>query len=121
MEATKVFSAAPEEVARARAFVRAFAGEACLSDRCDDLELLTSELVTNAVLYGRGPIEVHVEADERRVRVDVVNDGCERPELREPSPAERTGRGLLLVDQLSTAWGAACERDRTKVWVEVMP
>jgi anti-sigma regulatory factor (Ser/Thr protein kinase) len=91
MEATKSFSASPEEVARARAFVRTFAAQASAAAAVADLELLTSELVTNALLYGNGPIEV--QAINRRGR-NVVCHIRVAPLRR----SEQVVGAILLVD-----------------------
>ena len=82
--------------------------------------LLTSELVTNALLYAQGRITVRVRAGEGAVRV-VVQDGSHQPVAPRRVGADATsGRGLALVDQLSSAWGVdLVEDDGKEVWFEV--
>lgn len=76
----------------------------------DVAQLLTSELVTNAVRHGGGDVTLEVRADERLVRVEVGDDG---PQLPSPGPAPMPsgavggGRGLALLSALADAWGTA--------------
>lgn len=71
--------------------------------------LLTSELVTNAVLYGEGgPIELSVDAardERRRVRVAVRDGSDDAPVPRHASSEDTHGRGLRLVEILADRWG----------------
>ena len=86
----------------------------------EELVLLTSELVSNAVKHSGTPREdimLRIYLDER-VRVEVVGGG---PGFTLPdgsSPAERWG-GLRLVDRLARDWGIEREGPRTKVWFEL--
>lgn len=85
-----------------------------IRDSPDDIlavaTLLTSELVTNAVIHPRQPeeggVRLRITTSPSRVRVEVFDRGPgfdpERPRRREP---DRGGRGLLLVDQLASRWG----------------
>lgn len=77
-------------------------------------ELLTSELVTNALRHpprdDSGPgadIEVIVHRTDRALRVEVVDhDSRPLPPVEHPDPSSETGMGLYLVEELSAAWGA---------------
>ena len=73
----------------------------------DLVELLASEVVTNAVLHGRGPVELLLNDDGTRLKVE-VSDGEPGPlpwmPGRPPDGQER-GRGLLIVDYLADRWG----------------
>jgi anti-sigma regulatory factor (Ser/Thr protein kinase) len=89
-----------------------------------DVRLLTSELVTNAVKHsGLVPgdhLEVRATASSDRVRVEVV--GGERPFAAEPQPPPHTdpgGWGLLLVSGISDLWGTRRTAKGTAVWFEV--
>ena len=83
-----------------------------------DAVLLTSELVSNAVLHARTPFEVEVTGAET-VRV-VVRDGSpDPPEVANPGPDETGGRGLLLVHSLATRWGYEVTPTGKSVWFEL--
>jgi anti-sigma regulatory factor (Ser/Thr protein kinase) len=87
----------------------------------DDIELLVSELVTNAVLHARSGARVKVDHMGDRVRVTVEDESPVFPRLREYGPDAVTGRGVFLVDRLSDDWGVeAANGDAGKgVWFEV--
>ncbi len=88
----------------------------------EDVKLLVSELVTNAVRHPRdtGPIELAVDVGRRRVRIEVTDPGSgfDRPRVGEPPPDALGGRGLLIVDRLASRWGIATGRP-TRVWFEL--
>ena len=97
---------------------RRFAAQLASGHRsCADVELLTSELVTNAIRHGRTEMLVTVDVDEERVRVEVADRNPARPQLRVPD--ERGGRGLHLVDELSDRWGVHGGRPGKTVWFEI--
>lgn len=71
-----------------------------------DAEVLTSEVVTNAVQHGRGTITITIESDEHSLVVTVADDSPVHPTLDDSADDGSTsGRGLQLVDRLATAWG----------------
>lgn len=87
----------------------------------DDLErvkLLTSELVTNAVVHGVGKITLHARLDDDRVLVEVVDEGhgFERT-LHKRDFDEVGGRGLAIVDAEASRWGI--HEGTTHVWFEL--
>jgi anti-sigma regulatory factor (Ser/Thr protein kinase) len=71
----------------------------------DDLLVVTSELVTNAVLHGRGAIELHVAMERNVAEVTVTDNGGGHPRLRPNEHGAEHGRGLILVDALVDDWG----------------
>ena len=87
-------------------------------DRIGELLLVVSELVTNAVLYGRGAITLKLRVERDGIFGEVVDQGSgfER-EVRERGPDESTGRGLMIVDALSRRWGI--HEGTTHVWFEL--
>jgi anti-sigma regulatory factor (Ser/Thr protein kinase) len=91
-----------------------------------NLHLLTTELVTNAVLHaGAGAsdaIELRVAnaADSMRVSVTDPGRGEETPHVEKPNPEVPGGMGLYLVDQLSSRWGVERLGGGSKrVWFEL--
>lgn len=86
------------------------------------IELLATEAVTNAVVHGPTAGTVEVTVDERGpdLRVCVRDDGDAVPVLRDPVPGEIGGRGVLLIDRLSRAWGVQRHRGGGKtVWFDI--
>lgn len=109
----------PTSAAEARRFVGRALEDAAEPAR-DVGVLLASELVTNALLYAQGRITVRVLETDEAFRV-VVGDGSDRQlRPRQAGPEATSGRGLTLVEQLSTAWGVVhIEDDGKEVWFEV--
>ncbi len=103
-----------------RALVEVLAPE----DRIEDLRLLTSEIVTNAVRHAglaeKDTIGIAVFGSERRVRVEVADGGpgFDPSELPGVSPERVDGWGLPLVKLLADAWGVI-RNERNLVWFEV--
>ena len=86
----------------------------------ESAELLTSELVTNAVLHAGTEVQVIVEARDQTVHVEVIDLTKRQPVAREsPFDDLQTGRGLTLLDGLASSWGVN-PLDRGKsVWFEL--
>ena len=87
----------------------------------EDLLLVVSELVTNAVQHGAEPIVVTVVRAPERVRVEVTDGAADSSphSSRVPQDAE-TGRGLSVVTRLAAAWGWRASPGRGKtVWAEL--
>ena len=92
--------------------------------RLEDVGLLTSEVVTNSVRHaGLAPgdtIGLAVDVSERRIRVEVADDGpgFDPLDLPESSPEGVGGWGLRIVNQLSDRWGVIRD-EPNHVWFEV--
>jgi anti-sigma regulatory factor (Ser/Thr protein kinase) len=83
----------------------------------DDIVLVVSELVTNALLHGHGTPVVRLLDGGDQVRVEVCDDSPLLPVSHRVTPT--SGLGLRVVEQLSSAWGAS-RRGRGKVvWCEL--
>lgn len=84
------------------------------------LELVASELCTNAILHGDGKVDVRLDADGDLVRLEVSDQGGGHPILQATDPAGAVvgGWGLHLVDQLADAWGSEVRDGHTVVWAE---
>ncbi|MDQ6697369.1 MAG: ATP-binding protein [Actinomycetota bacterium] len=85
----------------------------------DTASLLTSELVTNAVLHANSEIELRLAKEADLIRFEVEDHGRGRPKARHPAPEETSGRGLALVDTLSSAWGVTPIKSGKSVWFEL--
>jgi len=87
--------------------------------RLDDLLLCLSEVVTNAVLHAGPPILVTGGTVDKKVRVEVSDGSTAAPVPRRPGQSSPTGRGLVLLDHLSLAWGVDLTGDGKTVWFEI--
>jgi anti-sigma regulatory factor (Ser/Thr protein kinase) len=99
-------TADPGAVAEARGIVRAAICAWRIPVDLDAAVLLTSELVTNAIrASAEGKVTLAIRCARRRLRVDVYDTAMAPPvPAAAPTDAE-AGRGLVLVDALSTHWG----------------
>jgi anti-sigma regulatory factor (Ser/Thr protein kinase) len=104
-----------ESVPAARRFVRdALRGQA--REILDAAELMTSELATNCVRHAQTGFELAIDDAQRPIRVEVRDVGQGRPMLQSPSPTDRTGRGLVIVEAMSDAWGVEPSSRGKTVW-----
>jgi DNA-binding NarL/FixJ family response regulator len=85
----------------------------------DTLVLLTSELVTNVVAHARTTCHLGVELFPDVVRVSVSDESGTPPQPRAATPNEESGRGLSLVEALSSNWGVITRTAGKTVWFEV--
>ena len=98
----------------ARAFVRQAACPEHAEQAEAAVELLVSELVTNAVLHGESPIWLEIQCAVHEVRVG-VHDG----DKTKPVQMTADGMGLLLVDKVARDWGTDLLDDGKAVWCVV--
>ncbi len=78
--------------------------------------LLTSELVTNAVIHTQHPFELNVERFDDRIRVTVADASLEEPVVRDIDPGRERGQGLIIVRALATVWGVGRHPNGKSVW-----
>ena len=121
IEVRTILTPHPTSVGAARRFVR----DVLKTRRVDDgvvstVELLTSEVVTNAIIHARSGPQLAVEVGEDVVRV-AVRDLSPALPVRQPArPDDLSGRGVVIVEELASAWGVERERNGAKrVWFEV--
>jgi anti-sigma regulatory factor (Ser/Thr protein kinase) len=80
----------------------------------DTAKLLVSELVTNAIVHGRGRIELHAELDRDRLLMEVSDEG---PGFASADFRAMDGHGLWIVDVEASRWGI--REGTADVWVEL--
>ncbi|MBB0243382.1 SpoIIE family protein phosphatase [Streptomyces alkaliphilus] len=120
--AAATFEPVGRSVATARGFVRDTLQGWGLAELIDDAVVLTSELVTNAVIHAGTSADVLCLRDESGVRVEVVDRHPERelpfvPTRRgTPDPDSEGGRGLMLCAVLSAGWGVEYTSSDKRVW-----
>jgi anti-sigma regulatory factor (Ser/Thr protein kinase) len=85
----------------------------------DDAAVIVTELVANAVRHAGTDVELRMNHIEGGVRLEVW-DGSSLPlQPRVAEAVDEGGRGLLLVDALSTRHGVVDERGGKRIWVEL--
>jgi anti-sigma regulatory factor (Ser/Thr protein kinase) len=105
-------------VALARDFVRRKLTGTAYQGRHDDVVLVVSELVANALLHGHGTPMLRLTGTAQQVRIEVTDDSPALPAVRTHGPVG--GWGLKLVQRLAAGWGTA-HRDHGKVvWCELV-
>ena len=98
---------------------RLFAAHFATHPRLDDLLLCLSEVVTNAVLHAVPPIHVLGDVVGSKVRIEVSDGSIAAPLRRTPKNSSPTGRGLILLDHLASAWGVDITGSGKTVWFEI--
>jgi anti-sigma regulatory factor (Ser/Thr protein kinase) len=81
--------------------------------------LVVSEVVTNAVIHARSDAELSLERTPTALRISVTDHGTGARTSRELSPGADGGRGLMIVEKLSTSWGAEPTDAGNRVWAEL--
>ncbi|MFF2195337.1 SpoIIE family protein phosphatase [Streptomyces sp. NPDC058157] len=110
----------PEETApgRARRFARRALARWGLEELSDSLELLVSEVVTNAVRYAERPVTLRLLRTDV-LRCEVGDDSPQLPRQRRARETDEGGRGLFLVNRLARRWGATRLSSGKVVWFEL--
>ena len=107
-------------VSVARRFIREKLEQWGLEPLLDDTLLVTSELATNAITHAGSGCRIRLSLSDSTLRIDVVDTGAGTPEPQPESQTEEHGRGLHLVDALTTAWGLEMVPGEGKlVWAEL--
>ncbi|MFD0634606.1 ATP-binding protein [Catenulispora yoronensis] len=93
------------------------------TDTRDTIELLTSELMTNAVRHGRGAgsVTLRLLCFHDRLTVEVTDHSSREPRARTAGVGDESGRGLMLVEALAQAWGTRPTGGGKTVWFTVVP
>jgi anti-sigma regulatory factor (Ser/Thr protein kinase) len=117
------FSCDPTLPSRARDWVRATLSRALPdgADRSlvDDVEIVISELTTNAIRARCTTSTVRWDLKESVVTVSVVDDGAGWPRPVAASPEAQQGRGLQIVGALARAWGVSRDVCGKRTWAQL--
>ncbi|MGP4049409.1 SpoIIE family protein phosphatase [Streptomyces sp. 2A115] len=110
----------PEDAAprQARRLARKALARWDMEDLTDSLELLVSEVVTNAVRYTSRPVSLRLLRTDV-LRCEVGDDVPQLPRLRQARATDEGGRGLYLVNKLARRWGATRLSTGKVVWFEL--
>ena len=117
MRTEQTFAPEVGEIRAARRFVASYAPEGIR----DEVTLVASELVTNAIEHARTPVTVRVEVTGDIIRVEVADSSAIVPTITELVRDGAHGRGLHLVDALSKRWGVESNEHGKLVWFEIYP
>jgi anti-sigma regulatory factor (Ser/Thr protein kinase) len=107
----------PGSIGVARRLVESHATMLSSRER-EDVVLMVSELVTNALVHGTGTISLRIDIASDALRIEVSDDGNVRV-APSPTPGAHGGWGLRIVDQLADDWGV--REGSTKVWFRLGP
>lgn len=120
MSETLTLEALPAAVASARNHARMIVGEWATASMAEDVTLVVSELVANAVdassdadgcpkytdrAGGVPVVHLRMSSDPTRIVIEVWDRSARSPQAKQQGPDAEHGRGLLLVEALSERWG----------------
>ena len=116
------FGAAPiPPLAQVRSWLRGLLRGTSAETR-QDVELVTTELLTNAYEHAEGPFALRLvrPSGQSMVRLE-VDDTCPHllPKSGRSAPGDRRGRGLLLVKAISSNWGMRLNAGHKTIWAEI--
>ncbi|HEX3824696.1 MAG TPA: ATP-binding protein [Mycobacteriales bacterium] len=109
----------PSAAGRARAWLKARLPD-WSPDGIETVQLLASELVTNAILHTNDVVEVSAQITANGITVEVTDRNPTKPIVKTYGAEAATGRGLRLVEALSDAWGVRGDGRRKAVWFRVL-
>jgi serine phosphatase RsbU (regulator of sigma subunit)/anti-sigma regulatory factor (Ser/Thr protein kinase) len=104
-------------VHQARAFTRTTLAALALPETlARDAILLVSEMVTNAIVHGRAPIQLRLRRARAQLLIEVSDTATAVPRKLRPTSNDVHGRGLQLVAMMADEWGTRPIRDGKSVW-----
>ncbi|MFD7966684.1 SpoIIE family protein phosphatase [Streptomyces zaomyceticus] len=107
----------PAAVSGARRFAADTLGSWGLDELSFTTELIVSELVTNAIRYGKPPVHLRLILDAA-LTCEVFDANSTAPHMRRARTFDEGGRGLLLVAQCAERWGTRHGREGKTIWAE---
>ena len=114
-----VFVAVPEAVAAARRFTTATLTSLGENHLVYDGALIISELATNAIIHGGSPFRASIERAANVVRIAVEDAGPGLPRSRRAPDDALNGRGVAIVEELSSRWGCDRLNGGKVLWAEL--
>jgi PAS domain-containing protein/anti-sigma regulatory factor (Ser/Thr protein kinase) len=90
-----------------------------LAEHADLMELLVSEVVTNAIRYANTPSHLTLRRGRNALYVEIADGDSRVPRLLNPTADDEGGRGLQLVAELATHWGARPTSTGKTVWFQL--
>jgi DNA-binding NarL/FixJ family response regulator len=118
-EAYLQLDAHPSSARRAREFVEATLEQWACGHLADIVLLLTSELVTNAVLHAGSDVDLSLRLATDTLQIAVADRSPVQPVIREQSEESTNGRGVLLLDAMAQRWSVIPTEAGKIVWFEV--
>jgi anti-sigma regulatory factor (Ser/Thr protein kinase) len=107
-----------DAASQARQLLTVWFGDALEQNLLDAAKLISSELINNAVLHGRGAIRLLADVNDDRVLIEVVDEGEGFEHVVREVPFDQlSGRGLAIVEAASSRWGI--HEGTTHVWAEM--
>ncbi|MGW2562576.1 ATP-binding protein [Streptomyces sp. NPDC001514] len=106
--------------AQARRLAAGQLAEWGLDGLIDTAQLLISEMVTNAVRHAPGPIRLSLRRYPTALRCDVEDASPKIPQPRAAGDEAESGRGLVLLDALTNAWGSQRTPVGKSIWFELL-
>ncbi|WP_053734355.1 ATP-binding protein [Nocardia sp. NRRL S-836] len=90
-------------------------------DELDDILLVVTELVSNAIDHGTSPFALRLSQSDEPcwVRVEVDDAGADLPVVGVSRLHGDRGRGLVIIDQLAKDWGVIAGPAGKTVWAEI--
>jgi len=114
---SRSFDANPASAAMVRNYVRDSLSPWNVSS--DTAMFIANELATNAIVHAHSAFLVEVSLDERTCRIAVVDHDPEPPRMERVRQSSPHGRGLTLVNALSSSWGVETREDGKAVWCDI--
>lgn len=112
---------ASRSAADARRFVERTLPEWGCGEAVDEVRLLVSELVSNAVRHAGTRVRLVLTREEGTIRGEVSDGSPKAPRPRLAEHDSEAGRGLFLLDQMAREWGVRPERQGKTVWFVLDP
>jgi anti-sigma regulatory factor (Ser/Thr protein kinase) len=112
-------SADAQAGARSRRFAEQTLAGWGLSDQCDDVAIVATELVSNAVRHSLAPVALRLHHIADRIVVEVLDEDDRPPRPGQPGAHDESHRGLLIVETLAQRWGSRPMHPGKAVWAEL--